>query len=29
MQVVHWQDCADKKIEQFPYRDEMLHRQRL
>jgi quercetin dioxygenase-like cupin family protein len=23
MQVVHWQDCEDKKIEQFPYRDKI------
>ena len=23
MQVVHWQDCEDTKIEKFPYRDKI------
>ncbi len=23
MEVVHWKDCEDKRIEQFPYRGEM------
>jgi hypothetical protein len=23
MEVLHWKDCEDKKVEKFPYRGQM------